>query len=275
MTATPIAMPVFAPLFVPGTERVKVRWATVEIPVSAEITARCLPAGLGVPAHPTAGLWLAEFIGAEFRSSAGTERRPDYLQGGVSLRCTGYGGGADGAYAIETFVEGLNHGILGRELFGLPKKQARRVTLDEADGHLEFGITSALGETLVSGHAALHGEDRAAGATPAPAWFDRHFTVKAIPSAEGHGYDVCKLVEIPWAMRATEPVREGIAEMAWGASDVDPLHRFAPTGPAHLRYGVATLDIGFGRYLTDLTPPEPLGSSSWHPRTASTPPTSP
>lgn len=271
MTDAPISMPVFAPLFAPGTERVRVRWATVEIPVSAEITARCLPAELSVPEYPTVGLWIAEFIGAEFRSASGLERRPDYLQGGLSLRCAGYGGGADGAYAIETFVEGLNHGILGRELFGLPKKQARSVRLDETEGDLQFHMISALGETLVSGRAGLHGEDRAAGATPAPTWFDRHFTVKAIPSAEGTGYDVCKLVEIPWAMQASEPVREGIAEFDWGVSEVDPLHHFAPTGTAHVRYGFATLDIAYGRYLADVVPPEPVGSPSWHPKGPSTP----
>lgn len=264
-------MPVFAPLFAPGTERVRVRWATVEAPVSAATAARCLPEGLAVPEQPTVALWIAEFIGAEFHSATGIERRPDYLQGGVSLRCAGFGGGADGAYAIETFVEGLNHGILGRELFGLPKKQARAVRLDESADSLTFSITSALGETLASGSAALHGEDHTPSATPAPAWFDRHFTVKAIPSAEGVGYDVCKLVEIPWAMESTELVREGVAELQWGPSRVDPLHHFVPTGPAHARYGFASLDIGFGRYLADVVPPAPLGAPGWHPSVTQTP----
>ena len=268
MTGGPIAMPVFAPLFAPGTERVTVRWATVDVPVHPDIAARCLPAGLAVPERPSLGLWIAEFIGAEFQSATGVERRPDYFQGGLSLRCAVESGGADGAYAIETFVEGLNHGILGRELFGLPKKQAVRVQLDEAADALEFSITSALHERLVSGTVRLTGEDRTAGASPSPGWFDRHFTVKAIPSAEGTGYDVCKLVEIPWAMRATGPVREGAADLVWGRSDADPLHLFEPVGPARARYGVATLDIAYGRYLADVTPPEPLGSPQWHPRGA-------
>ncbi|MBL3686294.1 hypothetical protein D3248_04925 [Leucobacter zeae] len=258
-----MAMPVFAPLFTPGTERVEVRWLTVEAPVDPAAVARCLPEGLGVPETPTVGLWIAEFIGAEFHSPDGVERRPDYLQGGVSLRCSGFGGGPDGAYAVETFVEGLNHGILGRELFGLPKKQASTVRLEERADSVAFAIVSALGEELVSGEASLSGDPGAAGTAPAPAWFDRHCTVKAIPSAEGTGYDVCKLVEIPWRLTADAPARSGAARFAWGESESDPLHLFAPTGPASARYGRAVLDIGFGRYLAEAVPPEPLGRPSW------------
>lgn len=263
--AAPVAMPVFAPLFTPGTERVEVRWLTVEAPIEAEVAARCLPAGLGVPAAPTVALWIAEFIGAEFSSPSGVERRPNYLQGGVSLRCAGYGGGADGAYAVETFVEGLNHGILGRELFGLPKKQASAVRLDEDGDGVAFAIVSALGEELVAGEAALAPAPQAPGAVPAPGWFERHCTVKAIPSAEGTGYDLCKLVEIPWSLAALTPARTGTADFAWGASEADPLHVFAPTGPATAAYGRAVLDIGYGRYLADVDPPAPLGRPNWNP----------
>lgn len=260
--AVPLAMPVFAPLFTPGTERVEVRWLTVEAPIDADVAARCLPAGLGVPDSPTVALWIAQFIGAEFASPDGVERRPDYLQGGVSLRCAGYGGGPDGAYAIETFVEGLNHGILGRELFGLPKKQARAVRLDEHGDGVAFAIVSALGEELVAGEAML---GRGSEDIPAPDWFARHCTVKAIPSAEGTGYDLCKLVEIPWSLTALGPARTGTADFAWGASGADPLHVFAPNGPATAAYGRAVLDIGYGRYLADVDPPAPLGRPSWTP----------
>jgi acetoacetate decarboxylase len=264
-------MPVFAPLFTPGTERVEVRWLTVEAPVDPVVAARCLPAGLEVPEAPEVGLWIAEFIGAEFHSPAGVERRPNYLQGGVSLRCSGYGGGPDGAYAIETFVEGLNHGILGRELFGLPKKQALTVRLEERGDAVAFGIVSALGEELVSGEAELVRETDAVRTVPAPAWFERHCTVKAIPSADGSGYDVCKLVEIPWRMTPEAPPRTGSARFAWGASRIDPLHVFAPTGPASASYGRAVLDIGYGRYLAEAVPPEPLGRPSWTPAAPRTP----
>lgn len=263
MTASkPIAMPVFAPLFTPGAERVEVRWLTIEVPIAADVAARCLPSGLGLPERATAALWIAEFIGAEFHSEAGIERRPDYLQGGVSLRCAGFGGGADGAYAVETFVEGLNHGILGRELFGLPKKQALRVRLDERSGRVEYGITSALGEELAAGSAELSGMEEA-GSAPGPAWFERHYTVKAIPSAEGRGYDLCKLVEIPWRMTPIGTVRSGPARLDWGRSTVDPLHVFEADGEPRAAYGRAVLDISYGSYLGDVAPPAPLGSPSW------------
>lgn len=259
-----IAMPVFAPLFTPGTERVEVRWLTVEVPIDPAVARRCLPDELDVCDAPTAGLWLAEFIGAEFRSpDGGVERRPNYMQGGISLRCAGFGGGPDGAYAIETFVEGLNHGILGRELFGLPKKQAQRVRLDDHGDVVEFSIVSALGEELVTGEASFVGNAETGQPTPAPAWFDRHFTVKAIPSAEGTGYDVCKLVEIPWGMTAAAPVRTGRALCSWGRSEADPLHVFGPTGPITAAYGHAVLDIGYGRYLVDAIPPKPVGLPRW------------
>ncbi|WP_198961548.1 acetoacetate decarboxylase family protein [Pseudonocardia sp. MH-G8] len=258
------AMPVFAPLFQPGTEEVTVRWLTVHVPVAAEVSDAVLPQGLTSAAEPTVGLWIAEFIGAEFHSVSGVERRPSYLQGGLSLRCR-RDGGADGAYALLTYVAGLNHGILGRELFGLPKKQLRSVTLDEEAGRLRFAMTSALGEPLVAGEAEL---GPTAHAAPAPDWFRRHFTVKAIPSAEGPGtdgpaFDVCKLVEIPWRMTDAAPVRGGAASLVWGGGSSDPLHLFAPTQPPSARYGTARLGIDYGKYLADVEPPHAFGRPSW------------
>lgn len=256
-----LSMPVFAPLFTPGTERVTVRWLTVQIPVSREISTRVLPGNLCTASEPTLGLWIAEFIGAEFHSPQGIESRPDYMQGGVSLRCT-VDEGPHGAYAIETFVEGLNHGILGREIFGLPKKQAQSVTLEEHDDSLEFGITSAQGQNLVTGSATF-GKTPEFGTAPTPPWFDRHLTVKAIPSAEGTGYDLCKLVEIPWHMTPQHSVLTGEAELQWGADDSDPLHVFVPTGRLTATYGIATLEIGYGTYLGDATLPAPVGTPNW------------
>lgn len=261
MTPAQTAMPVFAPLYTPGAERVRVRWLTVEFPIADAVALRVLPRELPLPAEPTAALWIADFIGAEFHSPRGVERRPDYLQGGVSLRCSGFDGAGDGAYAVETFVEGLNHGILGRELFGLPKKQARSVQLDEGDGGVRFGMTSAIGEELVSGETSL-GPSSTRGALM-PEWFSSHHTIKAIPSAEGSGYDICRLVEIPWQMTSEEAMPLGQTELRWHESDADPLHVLEPTGPVRGAYGSGILSIAFGRYLADVEPPKALGSPSW------------
>jgi acetoacetate decarboxylase len=257
-------MPVFAPLFHPGTEEVMVRWLTVHVPVAPEVSDAVLPDGLTSAAEPTVGLWVAEFIGAEFHSPTGVERRPSYLQGGLSLRCR-RDDGADGAYALVTYVAGLNHGILGRELFGLPKKQVRSVTLDEDGAALRFVMTSALGDTLVTGETVL---GPTADPAPAPAWFGRHFTVKAVPSAEGPGadgpaFDVCKLVEIPWRMTDATPVTGGATSLTWGGGSTDPLQLFAPTSPPVARYGTARLGITYGKYLADVTPPHAFGLPSW------------
>lgn len=261
MSSSNVSMPVFAPLYIPGTERVTVRWLTVDIPVSHDISVRVLPEQLRPAEHPTLGLWIAEFIGAEFISDSGTERRPNYLQGGVSLRCR-YDDGNDGAYAIETFVEGLNHGILGREIFGLPKKQAQQVRLDEDENNITFGIVSALGHALVTG-ATTAGDLAPAGTTPVPDWFERHFTVKAIPSAEGDGYDICKLVEIPWKATPQGRTSYGEADLTWRRSTSDPLHLFHPHGPVTTAYGHATLEIDYGTYLANVSPPAPVGTPSW------------
>ena len=80
--------------------------------------------------HPDVAVWTAEFATAGFETRDGqVQTRPSYLQGGVSVRCLR--AGRPGAYALLTFIEGLNHGLLGRELFGLPKKQAQQVYLDD------------------------------------------------------------------------------------------------------------------------------------------------
>lgn len=254
------AMPVFAPLFQPGTEEVTVRWLTVHVPVSPEVSDAVLPDGLRSAAAPAIGLWIAEFIGAQIHTPSGVERRPSYLQGGLSLRCR-RDEGEDGAYAVVTYVGGLNYGIFGREQFGLPKKQVRSVTLDEQPDRVRFAMTSALGTELVAGEAEL-GE--CADPAPGPDWFRRHFTVKVIPSAEGPGrFDVCKLVEIPWQMTDAGAIRGGAASLTWGGGTDDPLHLFAPIAPPTASYGTARLDIDYGTYLADVEPPFAFGLPSW------------
>lgn len=261
MSGRIVSMPAFAPLFVPGEETVDVRWMTLTYPVDREVAARALVGPLELTDEPRAALWIAEFAGATFRSGDGPdERRPAYLQGGVSLACRHDGEPA--AYALETFVGGCNYGILGRELFGLPKKQVRAVTLDEDDGGLRYGIVDAAGQQLLAGTAPRLGRPGEATAAM-PSWFAAHLTAKLIPSAEGDGYDVARLVRIPWTFTADAEARTGSGEYRWARSDSDPLHLLSERGEGEIAYGHGRLAIAFGRYVADLDEVTPLGHQQW------------
>lgn len=263
MSAPVVSMPAFAPLFVPGEETVAVRWMTLTYPIDREQCRRALVGPIEPPAEPVAALWVAEFASARFDvEGQASERRPAYRQAGVSLACIHDGEPA--AYALETFVGGHNYGILGRELFGLPKKQVRDVTLTERDGALRYAITDAAGVELLSGEApALAPSAPAEDAAAVPAWFGSHLTAKLIPSAEGTGYDVAKLVRIPWSFAPDGDARSGRGAYRWAPSPSDPVHLLGAEGEGQAVYGRGTLSIRFGRYVADLDRIEPLGRQQW------------
>ncbi|MFA4927701.1 MAG: acetoacetate decarboxylase family protein [Patulibacter sp.] len=262
MSASVVSMPAFAPLFVPGEETVAVRWMTLTYPIDPELCRRALVRPLEPQDDPVAAVWIAEFADATFRADGSVpERRPAYRQAGVSLACRH--DDESGAYALETFVGGLNYGILGRELFGLPKKQVRAVTLDEQDDGLRYAITDAVGVELLAGEASGLRPSEDADASPMPPWFAAHLTAKLIPSAEGTGYDVAKLVRIPWSFAPEGSVTHGRGTYRWAPSGSDPVHLLSPRGDAALAYGRGTLSIGFGRYVADLGEIEPMGRQQW------------
>lgn len=254
------AMPAFAPLFAVGREEVDVEWMTIVYPTDPEMLRRVLPAPLRLGEEPEVGVWMALFKNAAFLSKAGgVETRPAYWQAGVSVRCARED--VEGAYALCTYVEGLNHGILGRELFGLPKKQVRRASFAREGGK------AALGIDLASGHRLLRADVRFDPGTgtgaPAPNWFEQHFTLKLIPSAEGDGFDVSRLVEIPWRFTESRELLAGSAELRWQEIPSDPLHLLDVRGEARVRYGESRLGIDFGVYREDVTAFESFGVPSW------------
>ncbi|WP_406631382.1 acetoacetate decarboxylase family protein [Amycolatopsis sp. WGS_07] len=255
-----VAMPPFAPLFGVGTESVRLRWLTVEYRTDPAVLAGLLPAPLAPTADPLVGIWVAEFLGAEFHLPNGSvEQRPPYLQAGISVRCQRHG--EVGAYPLTFFIEGLNHGTLGREIFGLPKKQARRVTLDE-DGQTATGrIVTANDIEIVTVRAESRGPESALD--PIPEWFGRHFALKLIPSAEGTGYDVSRLVRIPF--RTSEPAGgwDGTAEVTLRPSTADPIHLLPCREVVSARYGGIRLDIGFGTYLDQVDRVPVAGTPGW------------
>uniref|UniRef100_UPI003F582974 acetoacetate decarboxylase family protein n=1 Tax=Mycolicibacterium obuense TaxID=1807 RepID=UPI003F582974 len=254
-------MPAFAPLFLPGIERVSVRWISVVYPTSPAVANAVLPPPLADGDSPEVIIWIAQFRGAQFFSPDGAvECRPDYMQGGINLRCRL--GDVEGAYAVETFVEGLNHGILGREMFGLPKKQARQVTFQETPTGAEFSFVDAHGQPLLRGAAIADGPD---ADRIAPTWFDTQYTAKLIPSAEGPRYDISRLVQIPFRLQKTGALRTGNAAIDWLKSPSDPLHLLTQCATPTASWGDAQLDIDYGTYVADLNPADipVFGAPRW------------
>ncbi|MEV0057776.1 acetoacetate decarboxylase family protein [Saccharopolyspora shandongensis] len=255
-----VAMPPFAPLFGVGTESVQLRWLTVEYRTDPTVLAGLLPAPLAPTAEPLVGIWVAEFLGAGFHLPDGSvEQRPPYLQAGISVRCRRHD--EVGAYPLTFFIEGLNHGTLGREIFGLPKKQARRVTLTEAGPAVTGRIVTANDIEIVTVRA-LATEPKAT-IDPIPQWFGQHFALKLIPSAEGTGYDISRLVRIPF--RTSQPTGgwDGTAEVTLRPSTADPIHLLPCLEVVSARYAGIRLDIGFGTYLDHVDHIPVTGTPDW------------
>ncbi|WP_409464335.1 acetoacetate decarboxylase family protein [Amycolatopsis sp. GA6-003] len=255
-----VSMPAFAPLYGVGAESVDLRWLTVEYRTDPEVLAGLLPAPLTPAGDPRAAVWVAEFLGAEFRLPDGTvERRPPYLQAGVCVQCRRHD--EVGAYPLTFFIEGLNHGTLGREIFGLPKKQARAVTLDE-DGSAATGrIVTANGIEVVTVTARAARRHREID--PIPGWFARHFTLKLIPSAEGTGYDISRLVHVPFRTSLPGEGWEGSADVVLRPSASDPISALPCTEVVTARYGRVRLEVGFGKYLDHVDRIPVLGAPDW------------
>lgn len=254
------ALPAFAPLYAAGTESVDLRWMTLTYRTSLQIIEEILPGPLRPGAVPEVAIWIAEFIGAAFTGADGTvETRPAYMQGGVCLRCS-YGE-SEGAHPLVTFVEGLNYGILGRELFGLPKKQAGRVALDEDGDTLRGGFVTAGGLDLLRVTAIL--DSPPADDDPIPAWFADHYPLKLIPRADGRGYDVNHLVRVPFRSSQGRSVRSGDARLEITPSPSDPLHLLAIGSVPAVRYGRVRLDIDFGEYLDRVDEFATFGTPGW------------
>ncbi|WP_211261485.1 acetoacetate decarboxylase family protein [Pseudonocardia acaciae] len=256
-----IGMPPFAPLFGVGAESVTVRWLTVQYRTRADIVASLLPAPLQPADDALAAIWVAEFLGAEFRLPDGTtERRPPYPQAGISVRCRH--GDQLGAYPLTFFIEGLNHGTLGREIFGLPKKQARSVLLREDPSGVTGGVTSANGIDVVTVRAHRPPVEPAA-VDPIPDWFAHHFPLKLIPSAEGTGYDVNKLVQVPFRTSGATGGWVGTGDVVLTPSTADPLHLVECVEVVEARYGRVDLEVGFGTYLERVDEIPTFGVPDW------------
>ncbi|WP_051793083.1 acetoacetate decarboxylase family protein [Amycolatopsis jejuensis] len=253
-----LSMPAFAPLYGVGAESVDLRWLTVEYRTDPSVLASILPAPLTPTGDPRVAIWVAEFLGAEFHLPDGAvERRPPYLQGGVCVQCRRED--EVGAYPLTFFIEGLNHGTLGREIFGLPKKQARAVRL--ADDGTSARIVTANDIEVVS--VAAQPTEQHAEIDPIPDWFARHFTLKLIPSAEGTGYDISRLVRVPF--RSSQPGEgwEGTADVVLRESAADPLSTLGCREVVHARYGRVRLEVGFGKYLDHVDEIPVAGTPDW------------
>ncbi|WP_066946028.1 acetoacetate decarboxylase family protein [Microtetraspora fusca] len=252
-------MPAFAPLYGAGEEQVTLDWLTVEYATSPEIVGGVLPPPLRAPASPAVMLWFARFKDPTFSRADGTsERRPSYTQAGVCVTCEHHG--ELGAYAVETFIPGLNYGIFGREAFGLPKKQVRQVLVERDGDAVTAGVVMADGAPLLD-VAGRVGDPEPGSAVPS--WISPHFTLKLVPRADGPGYDISRLVRIPFEVTPLSPASRGEAELTFHPRDSDPVHLLRPVSTPRLSWGSVHLAIRYGTYLEHCDRFPVLGRPSW------------
>ncbi|MGP3960927.1 acetoacetate decarboxylase family protein [Nonomuraea sp. 3N208] len=258
---TAVSMPAFAPLYGLGSETASLRWLTVEYRTRPDVLARVLPPPLCPTEEPIAAVWVAEFVSASFHlPDGGVERRPSYMQAGVCVRCRRED--EEGAYPLTFFIEGLNHGVLGRELAGLPKKQARSVRLEQDETGVSGSVVTAqdIEVVTVRAHAT---ETPPQPVDPIPWWFGNHFTLKLIPSAEGRGYDVNSIVRVPFRTSGARGGWIGQGEVTLTPSTADPLHLVACEEVIEARFGELDLEVGFGTYLDQVDEIPTFGIPSW------------
>ncbi|GAA4219688.1 acetoacetate decarboxylase family protein [Actinocatenispora rupis] len=248
------AMPAFAPLYAVGTETATLDWLTVVYRTDPAVVRAILPPPLTPDPDPEVLVWVARFRTAEF--SAGGEvvgSLEPYTQGGVCVRCTR--GDEPGAYPLVSYIAGLNHGFTGRELFGLPKKQALDVDLSTVDDEVSAGITTTRGTPVVRVAGTLGGPTDPL----VPDWFATQYTLKLIPSATGVGFDVNRLVRIPFTFTDQADVRGVDATVTLAESAADPLHLLPVRSTRTAAYGSTALHVGYGTYLDEVTAIPTLG----------------
>lgn len=260
----PRVMPLFAPLYEVGTELARLQWLTLQYRTDASVLASMLPGPLQPDDEPEVVIWIARFLSATFERDGQTLKELDpYTQAGVDLRCRF--AGASGAFPLVSYITGLNHGITGRELFGLPKKQASRVTLNHTSARVEAEVVTADGTQVVGARGFFRGVeagDHTAGSDGptacnphldlVPAWMTRQLTAKVIPSATGTGYDVAQLVHVPFEFSAERDVVSLDAQLELGGSANDPIDALGVRGPISARWGFTDLRVLFGTYLAPL-----------------------
>lgn len=248
------AMPAFAPMYAVGTETATLDWLTVVYRTDPEVVRAILPPPLTPDVSADVIVWVARFLTAEF--SAGGEvvgSLEPYSQGGVCVRCRR--GDQAGAYPLVSYIAGLNHGFTGRELFGLPKKQALDVDLSTVEDQVSAEILTTQRIPVVRIDATLGGP----GTSLTPDWFGTQLTLKLIPSATGTGFDVSRLVRVPFDFADRTGIRDATASVTLTPSAADPLHLLPVESVRHAAYGRTSLRVGYGTYLDEVTTIPTLG----------------
>ncbi|WP_031470487.1 acetoacetate decarboxylase family protein [Sciscionella sediminilitoris] len=248
------AMPAFAPLYAVGTERASLDWLTVVYRTDAGVVDSLLPPPLRRDGEAEVLIWVARFLSASFeRDGELVGELPSYEQGGVCVRCAR--SGEAGAYPLVSYIAGLNHGFTGRELFGLPKKQAQRVLLDRTGQRSSAEILTTAGIPIVR----IEAEDTGQAAELVPDWFTNQLSLKLIPSATGQGFDVNHLVRIPFEFSGQSGVTGLDARVELTASGADPLHLLPVREHVWAARGHTGLRVGYGTYLDQVTEIPTLG----------------
>lgn len=238
-------MPLFAPMYTIGSERAQVRWLTLVYTTDPRKVADVLPSPLRPDSEPEVLIWIADFISATFTGGDTSRELPRYTQGGIAVRAEYEGQSV--AYPLVSYITGLNHGFTGRELFGLPKKQASSVVLDEQNDRLTASITTAqdIDIVTVTGNSTTAPLRR----DLVPEWFGHQHTVKLIPSVTGDGYDVNQLTYVPFTFNDAKNVHAVNADLRLTESASDPIADLPCREIRHAAVGDTVLGVGYGRYL--------------------------
>jgi acetoacetate decarboxylase len=129
------------------------------------------------------------------------------------------------------------------------------VALAAVDGEVSARITTTRGTPVVRVAGRLGDPDD----TLVPDWFGTQFTLKLIPSATGVGFDVNRLVRVPFTFADRSDVRAVDATVTLAESAADPLHLLPVRAAGAAAYGRTGLHVGYGTYLDEVTAIPTLG----------------
>lgn len=218
-----MSMPPFAPMYAYGAENVLLQMMVFNYETKPEIVKQVLPKPLCPAAEPLVTLWFSYFIDPVVHMpGGGVEKMTSYSECGVDMACEYEG--EKGVYPVLYFITGLGHGFPGREMHGMPKKQARDITMVHIYDEIMAWATNGVGEKIVSAKGKVTeaiADDIAAQLTS----LGPSFNLKIFPRSDGKGYDLNILTRIERRLSNVHNVRVGtIGEIKYQKSKVDPLY---------------------------------------------------
>ncbi len=213
-----MSMPPFAPMYSYGTENVLLQGVMFTYETKPKIVEQVLPKPLRPSTEPLVTAWFSYFIDPVVHlPGGGEEKMTSYTEFGFDIECEYEG--VKGNYQLLHFITGLGHGFSGREISGVPKKQAQDISITQIYDEVMCSATNTVGEKIITAKSKLTKAIAFRETWPRPS-----FCLKIIPRADGKGYDVNKLVRIDTKLTNLRNIRTGTGEIEFKKSTVDPLH---------------------------------------------------